>query len=331
MKVGVVGGTGNISTSVVHLLLERGHDVSCITRGLRPGLPDGARPLVGDRDDEAWFVPAVRKQRFDAVIDFVCYTPDQGRVSLEAFRGVGHVVHTSTVVTIGEEFDELPVTEHHPLRATMPYGIRKAEIDQLYLVAHTSENFPVTIIKPSTTYGRQRVVRQIGVDTRWISRIIQGRPIIKVGDGNAIHHLLHVDDAAIAFVGVLERSHCIGETYLLVNPEHTDWNTVHRTAMKVLGRHVDQVGVPTDVLVELDPARFEMAKGIFAHNLFYSAQKLQQDVPEFRPRISLAEGLADAFTFLLEHGLVEPVPRGDWEDRIIAAQRSVVRSATAPS
>lgn len=329
MRVGIVGGSGNISTSVVRLLLERGHDVTCFTRGQSGGLPEGARPVVGDRNDTDWFVPAVQAQGFDAVIDFICYTPEQGRASLAAFRGVGHVVHTSTVTTLGEKFDWLPVTEDHPVRPTMQYGVDKAEIDRMYQAAHFGEGYPVTIVKPSTTYGRKRVVRQIGIDTRWIARIQQGRPILKVGDGNAIHHLLHVDDAAVGFVGVLERDRCIGQTYHLVHPEHTDWNAVHRIGMELLGREVEQVGVPADLLCRVDPQRFEMVRGIFMHNLLYSAGKIQRDVPEFRPRITLREGLADAFEYLLRNGLVEQAPEDDWEDRIIAAQRAAAARITS--
>ena len=68
MKVGIVGGTGNISTSVVRLLQERGHDVTCITRGASGALPDGIRHLSGDRHDLDWFVPAVQRERFDAAV-----------------------------------------------------------------------------------------------------------------------------------------------------------------------------------------------------------------------------------------------------------------------
>jgi len=39
MKVIVLGGTGNISTSIVRLLLEQGHEVSVFNRGLSKGLP----------------------------------------------------------------------------------------------------------------------------------------------------------------------------------------------------------------------------------------------------------------------------------------------------
>ena len=69
------------------------------------------------------------------------------------------------------------------------------------------------------------------------------------------------------------------------------------------------------MLFELDPQRFLMVPGVFAKNLLYSAAKLQRDVPEFRPSVSLHDGLADAFEHLEAEGLVEDVPVGDWEDR----------------
>ena len=203
----------------------------------------------------------------------------------------------------------------------MPYAVDKVALDRIYQAAYYDRGFPATIVKPSTTYGRKRVVRQVGIDTRWIRRIREGRPILRVGEGTALHHLLHVDDAALGFVGVLERDSTIGQTYFLVNPQPMEWSDIHRVAMDVLGHEVEQVGVSAEVLFELDPRRFLMVPGVFAKNLLYSAAKLQRDVPEFRPAVSLHEGLADAFEYLQSHDLIEDVPVGDWEDRIIAIQR----------
>jgi nucleoside-diphosphate-sugar epimerase len=321
MRVGIVGGTGNISTSVVRLLLERGHDVTCITRGASGSLPDGARHLPGDRHDLDWFVPAVQREGFDAAIDFIGFTPAHGAASLEAFRDVGHFIQTSTVTTVGETADWLPITEDHPLRPAVPYASEKVALDRLYQAAYFDRGFPATIVKPSTTYGRKRVVRQVGIDTRWIRRIREGRPILRVGEGTALHHLLHVDDAALGFVGVLERDSTIGETYFLVHPRPMQWTDIHRVAMEVIGREVEQIGVSADTLFALDPQRFLMVPGVFAKNLMYSAAKLQRDVPEFQPAVSLRDGLADAFEYLEAHALVEDVPPGDWEDRIIDVQR----------
>lgn len=323
MKVGIVGGTGNISASVVRRLVEQGHEVTCITRGDSGAVHAGARHLRGDRNDVEWFVPAMQRERFDAAFDFIAYVPAQAQASLDAFRDVGHFIHTSTVTTVGTEADWLPVTEDHPLRPPMTYAADKVAIDRLYQAAHFQSNFPVTIIKPSTTYGRQRVVRQLGVDTRWLRRIEQGRSILKIGDGSQLHQLLHVDDAAVAYGGVLGRSRCIGQTYFLVHPEPMQWQRVHSIAMDVIGREVEQVGVSADLLRDVDVERFSMVSWIFALNISYSAAKIQRDVPEFRPEISLHDGFADALGHLRSRGLVEQVPDDDWEDRIVRAQAGV--------
>lgn len=328
MRIGIVGGSGNISTGVVRLLLEQGHDVTCVTRGRAP-VPEGARNLVGDREDLDWFIPTMQAEKFDAAIDFIAFHPEQGEASLEAFRDVGHFIHVSTVMTYGESPRWLPVTEDHPDDADFPYAKNKATIDRRYEAAHLTDGFPVTIIRPFTTYGRARVVRQLGIDTRWFDRIRNGRPILKVGEGNAIHHLLHVDDAAPAFAGVLGRERCIGQTYNLVNPVHTTWSEVHATAMEVIGTEVEQVPIAADILFTADPQRFMLVPGNFSRNLLFSAAKLQRDVPEFSPKVSLRDGLADAYEYLARNDLIEHVPAGDWEDQLIGIQQDAARRASS--
>lgn len=323
MKVVVVGGTGNISASVVRELLERGHDVTCVNRGVTAAAREGVETIVVDRHDEERFESAVQAGRFDAAIDVIAFTPDDVRSSKRAFRDVGHVVHTSTVTVLGERFDWLPVTEDHPVRPSVPYAAAKAEAERVLLEAHYGSGFPVTIMRPSTTYGPKRALRQIGIDSTWVSRIRAGKPIIKVGDGRATHHLLHVDDAALAFVGALGKTHCLGQTYHLVHPRHTTWEEFHGAAMRVLGHEVDQVGVPADVLAAIDPQRFLFATSVFAHNMLFSAEKIQRDIPEFVPRVSVEEGLATTVEYIDERGL--GAETDDLEDRIIEAQRAVTR------
>ena len=146
MKVCVVGGTGNISTGIVRVLLEEGHEVVCFNRGLRGEPAQGTRVLLGDRrENPAAFEEAMQAERFDAAIDMICYNREHALSSIRAFRGVGHFIHCSTVCTYGIDYDWLPVTEDHPLRPISDYGRNKAEADAAYLEAfyrseeHTSE------------------------------------------------------------------------------------------------------------------------------------------------------------------------------------------------
>lgn len=318
MRLCVVGGTGNISSSIVRLALQMGHDVTCFNRGRRGQAPEGAKTIVGDRLDRERFEKTMQQESFDAAIDMICFKREDALSDIRAFRGVSHFIQVSTVCTYGVDYDRLPVPEDHPLRPITDYGRNKVAADEAFLAAHRQEGFPVSIVKPSTTYGPQMgLLRQIAWDSSWISRVLEGRPILICGDGHAIHQFLHVEDAALGFVHMLGRTACIGRTYNLVREGFTTWRRYHETAMDVLGRKVEMVGVNCGDLELLGVPRFEICRDIFAHNCYYSAERLLQDVPEFTPRISLGEGIRRVFKVVQSEGRIPPSDRGGWEDRII--------------
>lgn len=323
MKIVIVGGTGNISASIVDLLLRHGHEVTCYNRGRSGTLPDGVRLIRGDRNDREAFERAMQQGRFDAAIDMMCFSAEDAQSSIRAFRGVGHFVQCSTVCTYGVDYDWLPVTEDHPLRPTTGYGRGKVDADNVYLAAFYSEGFPVTIIKPSTTYGaKQGLLRQIARDYSWIDRIRKGKPIL-TGDGSLAHQFLHVDDAAKAFVGVLGKSRCLGQTYNMCKSGFTTWAEYHRTAMRIIGRSVEMVSIPSEVLEAVDRDRFAYYVDMFAYDLYYSPERLFRDVPEFQPAISLEQGMIDVLEAMDRTGMTPDSDTMDWEDRLIAAQRAV--------
>src|SRR3989442_10002137 len=152
MHVGVIGGTGHISSSIVRVLLAQGHAVTCVNRGRRGAITPGVRLVGGDRRERAAFERTLQAERFDAVIDMLCFTRADALSSLRAYRDVSHVVQCSTVCTYGITYDWLPVTEDHPLRPITPYGQHKAAADATLLEASARDGFPVTILKPSTPY-----------------------------------------------------------------------------------------------------------------------------------------------------------------------------------
>ncbi|MCG3198215.1 MAG: hypothetical protein GHCLOJNM_02709 [bacterium] len=322
MKVCVVGGTGNISASVVRELLALGHEVVCFNRGTSRPPVSGARVIRGDRMDRGAFEERMRAEKFDAAFDFICFTREDAESSLRAFRGVGHLIHCSTVCTYGVDYDWLPVTEDHPLRPISDYGRNKVEADHVHLEAFHREGFPVTIIKPSSTYGPiMGCLRQVAWDFSWIDRVRKGKPILICGDGRAIHQFLHVDDAALGFAHVLGKSHTLGQTYNLVRKGFMNWREYHQTAMRVLGREVEMVGVPLEDLIALDVPEVGICRDIFAHNCYYGSERVFRDVPEFQPKISLERGLAQTIEALDREGRIPDSDMMTWEDRIITSQR----------
>lgn len=324
MKVVVVGGTGNISTSIVRLLLEVGHEVTVFNRGQKPGLPKGVKALIGDRQDRPAFEAAMQAGQFDAAIDMICYNAEDAHSALRAFCGVKHLVYCSTVCTYGVQYDWLPATEDHPLRPISDYGRNKVAADRVFLEAYYRDGFPVTIIKPSTTFGPGwTMLRQIAWDGSWVDRVRRGKPIVLCGDGQALHQWIYVDDAAPAFVFALGRERCIGQTYNMMKTEFGTWADYHRTAMRVIGREVELIGVPLQTLIAAQVPQVDICQSIFAYNCIYSPARLMRDVPEFRPRLSLAEGLARVYEAMLRDNRIPESREGDWEDRLIAAQNKV--------
>jgi nucleoside-diphosphate-sugar epimerase len=324
MRVCIVGGTGNISTSIVRLLLEKGYEVTVFNRGQHRPAPEGVRLIQGDRYDQDEFERRMQAEKFEAAIDMICFTPEEAQSSLRAFREVSHFVMCSTVCTYGIRSDWLPVTEDHPLRPITDYGRNKAAADAVFLEAYYQSGFPVTIIKPSTTYGPQQgLVRQVAWDFSWIDRIRKGKPLLVCGDGNALHQHLHVDDAAPAFVGVLGNERALGQTYNMVKRGFITWADYHRMAMKVLGHQVDLVGVPFADLKLLNIPEFDICEEIFAHHVYYSPEKLFRDVPEFQPKISLEQGMAEVIAAMDRDGRIPNSDEITWEDEVIAAQRKI--------
>ena len=317
MKVCIIGGTGNISTSIVKVLLSQGHEVTCYNRG-QSGTAPGVRTIKGDRQDREKFEQTMQNERFDAVIDMICFTAEDALSAIRAFPDVGQFVHCSTVCTYGISYRWLPATEDHPLEPISDYGRNKAAADAAFLEAYYRNGFPVTIIRPSTTYGpKMGLLRQLSTEFSWIDRIRKGKPIIVCGDGNALHQFLHVDDAALGFAGVLGKKYCIGQTYNLTNRGFFSWNDYHKTAMRIIGREVELIGVPFVLLDKQDIPGFGICKDIFAHITYYSSEKIFRDVPEFRPVISLEAGMSMVLQAMDEQKRIPDSDQNTWEDTII--------------
>ena len=90
MKALMIGGTGVISTSVTRRLLEQGWEVTLLNRGQHAALErpfDGnVRQMMADINDEARVAELLGDSIYDAVCDFIVFTPDQAARDVRLFR-----------------------------------------------------------------------------------------------------------------------------------------------------------------------------------------------------------------------------------------------------
>ncbi|MDW7657568.1 MAG: NAD-dependent epimerase/dehydratase family protein [Bacillota bacterium] len=325
-RVMVVGGTGNMSTAIVRLLLDRGYDVSIYCRGqsVLPPHPD-ARVVIGDRTDRTAYIQLMRQGNYDFAIDMICRDLQDAQDDYAAFPDVGRLVFCSTAGIYGElPAAEMPICEHYSLTLpTWKYGLIKRQAEDFLLGKYLEKRYPVTIIRPSVTFGRMKqLVRQIGMDNVWIDRIRKGKPII-TGNPYIMRNFLHADDAAYAFAGAIEQSVCIGQTYNMVGLKPYDWQTYHRTMMKVVGRESEMIEVPLETMLANQSATFKVSDLFlysYRYNSYLSGEKIARDIPDFRVRTSLEQGLAQAVDFIERQNLIPDSEQYPGEDEIIRLQ-----------
>lgn len=330
-RVVVVGGTGNMSTGIVRLLLKDGYDVTVYARGssyLAPH-PD-ARLLVGDRHDGT-FIETMRREKFDCAIDMITHSLQDAKDSYEAFRECERFVFCSTgAVASPLSSNRCPIREHdfQPV-PRWSYGAAKKACEDFFLAQHHDRGFHVTVLRPATTYGRTPgLVRQVGnlasPDNAWIDRVEKGLPIV-VGNPRVMRNFMHADDAAAAFVGALKHGVCDGQVYNLVGQTCADWGMYNRALLKAVGREVELVEVPIETLEAFQDDGFQIGPMVyesFMGNGFYSGEKIARDIPEFRQTISLEKGMKMAYAFYKERGMIPNSALYPLEDEIIRAQKA---------
>lgn len=324
MNALIIGGTGLISTGIVKALKARGAAITVFNRGQtddRTG--DGVKHLAGDRNDFAAFEKAIAASGvWDVVIDMICFRPGQAESDVRAFAGrCGHFIFCSTVCAYGNTQTVIPTPEDTPLAPHSAYGRDKAACEQIFRRAHDAKKMPVTLIRPSHTYGPGGgVINNLGWAPTFIDRLRRGRPIIVSGDGHGLWQSAYSEDVGAGFAGAAGNARCFGEAYNAVADEVVTWDDyTRRTAAAIGAPPPCLVHLPTDLLLALDRPRYAALEEIFRFHGVYANAKLKRDVPAFRPAMPYEEGVRRTVAWMDRHHKVAPAESDPMEDRLVEA------------
>jgi nucleoside-diphosphate-sugar epimerase len=295
MRVLFLGGTGNISTACVEHALDRGHRVGVLNRGKTPS-PFGARveAIHGARDDAAALARAA-EGRWDAVVDFLAYTPAQVQLAVDAFAGrTGQYVFIGTAAAYDKPNARLPITEDAPLANPFwEYARLKIACEESVRRAHRERGLPITIVRPSYTYGPTWIPSGFGgQDYTVVDRMRRGRPVLCHGDGTALWVMTHASDFAVGLVGLLGHPGALSEAFHITSNEVLTWDAIYETIARAAGAEARLVHVPSALVAALVPDRGAGLLGDKAQSTFFDNEKVRRLVPEFQPKVSFAEGIA---------------------------------------
>ena len=316
-----IGGTGNISTACVRLAVEEGHAVTVLTRGTRDAdLPATVVRVKGDAADPAT-LDGLAARKFDAVVDFVAFDPHDVHRDIEAFRGhIGQYVFISSASVYRKPPAHYVVTEAAPLgNLYWEYARKKIEAEDVLRTAHRDARFPMTIVRPSYTYGASWVPSTSGSDYTVVHRLRRGLELVVHGDGTSLFVLTHASDFARGLLGLLGQPAAIGEAFHITSDEVMCWNQVHETIARVVGVAPRIVHVPSDFIARIDARRGASLLGDKAWSLVFDNSKLRSIVPGFRARVPLEEGVRASIRWLEADPARQRIDANETVERILAA------------
>jgi nucleoside-diphosphate-sugar epimerase len=325
LRVLFIGGSGIISSACTRLAVERGVDMYLLKRsasGPRP-VPDEATVLRGDIRDPASVKEALGDLEFDAVVDWVAFTPQHVQTDIDLFRDrAGQYVFISSASAYQTPPARVPVVESTPLRNPhWQYSRDKIACEDLLVAAHREDGFPATIVRPSHTYDRTLVP----LDGGWtpMARMRQGREIVVHGDGTSLWTLTHHEDFAKGFVPLLGHPRTVGDSFHITSDEWLTWNQVAEALAAALGVAPRIVHVPSDAIAAADPEWGAALLGDKAHSLIFDNAKLRSVVPDFVATIPFEQGAREIVAWHDEDPARQVVDeRMDAVmDRLVAAHR----------
>ena len=297
MKVLFIGGTGFISTSVSRMAVERGIELYLLNRGQRASEIPGCIQLTGDIHNQESLRGALKDLKFDAVVDWIAFTPEDVMRDLAVFRGrTKQFVFISSASAYQKPPANYIITESTPLENPYwDYSRNKIASEELLMKTYREEDFPVTIVHPSFTYNTYLPVAIGGFGCYTLAdRMKKGLPIIVHGDGSSLWVNTHAEDFAVGLLGLLGNEKTIGEAFHITSDEVLSWNQIYQTIADALQVAPNIIHIPSDFIVKVEPQYEGPLFGDKTWSVAFDNSKIKAFVPEFRTTILFQEGMRRA-------------------------------------
>lgn len=335
MKVLFIGGTGIISTSVTALAVERGIDLSLLRRGRHEAeLPSSVRTISADITDEAATAQALAGLDFDAVVDWRAYTLADIERDLRLFRGrTRQFVFISSASAYQKPVARYLITEATPLaNPYWQYSRDKIACEERLMRAWREDGFPVTIVRPSLTYGDSQIVLAVNSWQRSytaVDRMRRGRKVIVPGDGTSLWVITHASDFAVGLVGLLGKPQALGEAFHITGDEVLTWDQYYRLTAEAAGVEPKFVHIASDFIAACIPDETGGLIGDKAVSVVFDNSKLKRLVPEFRARVPFAEGVKRTIAWFdadSRRRLIDDAANSAWDALIDGYEEGLART-----
>ncbi len=297
MKVLFIGGTGLISSACSQLALERGVDLFLLNRGQRTDTPVGATAIIADTNNRESLESALAGLRFDVVVNWIAFTPEQIERDIALFSGrTDQYIFISSASAYQRPVGHYLVSESTPLaNPYWQYSRDKIACEDRLMRALREDGFPVTIVRPSLTYGDTQIPL---VMNSWqkpftiIARMRQGRPVIVPGDGSSLWPITHNSDFAKGLVGLLGHQQAIGHAFHITSDEALTWDQLYAATAAAAGVPARIIHIAADFICACLPDMTGSLIGDKCSSVIFDNSKIRRFVPGYLATTPFKLGIA---------------------------------------
>ena len=296
MKILFLGGTGVISSACAELAVARGMELTVLNRGRRGAQP-GVRQLTADINDPAATAAVLGNENWDAVVDYIAFTPAELEPRIALFRGrTAQYIFISSASAYQKPMQHFPITESTPLvNPFWDYSRNKQACEDRLLRALREEDFPATIIRPSWTYDQTRITVPVNSPKNFtiVDRMRRGLPVIVPGDGTSLWTMTHNTDFAKGLVGLLGHRGAIGQAFHITSDEVLTWNEIYETVAEAAGAPKPKlVHIASDFITACLPEFAGGLHGDKSHSAVFDNSKIKRFVPDYMATTRFRDGMA---------------------------------------
>ncbi len=331
MKVLFIGGTGLISIACSELAIQRGMDLTILNRSAsrKHAAPQGSKLIIGDiHSDSSQLAEKLADQHFDVVVDWIAFNREDVERDIRLFSGItDQFIFISSASAYQKPPSNYLITEETPLENPFwQYSRDKIDCEQCLMDEYRKNGFPVTIIRPSLTYGLSQIPMIMGSWTHpytIVDRIRRGQEIIIPGDGTSLWVMTWNGDYAKGMLGLFGRKDAIGEAFHITSDEVLSWNQIHSALGQAIGIAPKVVHIPSDLIAAYSEHAIGSLIGDKANSVVFDNSKIKRFVPEFKCEVPWAEGVRRALAWHdadLERQAID-VELNQLTDRIISAYK----------
>ncbi len=302
MRILFIGGTGIISTASTALAAKRGMDLTLLSRGQHAAqLPPGVKTLITDVNDPA-AAQKLAGESFDAVVDWIAFTPADIERDLKLFRGrTKQFVFISSASAYQKPQTHYLMTESTPLaNPYWDYSRDKIACEERLMQAYRDVGFPVTIVRPSLTYGETLIPLVLN---SWqhsytaVDRMIRGQKLIVPGDGSSLWVITHNTDFAKGLIGLLGHQQAIGHAFHITSDEVLTWDQLFRIVGNAVGVEPKLVHIPSDFITACVPEKQGSLTGDKSVSVVFDNSKIKRFVPGYCATTPFAEGIRQSLAW----------------------------------